>query len=174
MNLSFSEYILTKISDSIERSWDELLDPGPSSLARSHQIEHERIREEREKEKKKRKLYYTLYYLNRSKFIEEITKGEDKKFRLTPKGMLKIFKIKNKLIEKKGLIEKKSLLVIFDIPEVKKKDRDFFRRGLILLGFEKKQLSVWFSPYNLLKEVKEWTKFCKLEDCVEYFFVQEI
>jgi DNA-binding transcriptional regulator PaaX len=183
--MSFSENILIAINDFIEKfgkpiSVAEALNPGLYSMRKSHQkeheMEHERIIEEREREKKKRKLYSTLYYLKRNQFIEEITGKKDKQYRLTSKGILKIFNIKIKSASnpKKKLENNQNLLVIFDIPETKRRDRDFFRRGLMLLGFERKQLSVWISPYNSIKEVKEWVRICGIEDYVEYFFVKEI
>ena len=179
MKISFSENILIAINDFIEKfgepiSMAQALNPGLYSMQKSHQMEHERIAEEKEKEKKKRKLYSTLYSLKRSEFIEEITGKKKKRYRLTPKGILKILKIKIKVAPKKKLENNQNLLVIFDIPETKRKDRDFFRRGLTFLGFERKQLSVWFSPYNSIKEVKEWVNICGIEDYVEYFFVKEI
>ncbi len=40
----------------------------------------------------------------------------------------------------------KNLLLIYDVPEEKKKERDWFRRQLINLDFKMIQRSVWIGP----------------------------
>ncbi len=46
-------------------------------------------------------------------------------------------------------------LIIFDIPEKKRKVRDHLRSRLLALGFKKWQTSIWASPYMLPKEIEE-------------------
>ncbi|MCD6528081.1 hypothetical protein J7K44_00315, partial [bacterium] len=82
---------------------------------------------------------------------------------LTPKGRTEIIKmILWKKLEKKKW-DGKWRLIIFDIPELKRKDRDFLRRELKWIGFVEYQKSVWIFPYDMEKEIMTLLKLWKLE-----------
>lgn len=57
-------------------------------------------------------------------------------------------------------------IVIFDIEEIKKKDRDLFRNKLKELGFAKLQKSVWLTPHDFMTDMKEFIESIGLEECV--------
>jgi CRISPR-associated endonuclease Cas2 len=63
----------------------------------------------------------------------------------------------------------KNLMVMFDIPEPKKKEREWFRRHLRKLGYVMVQKSVWVGPSPLPKEFTEYTKQIKLQDSIKTF-----
>ena len=58
--------------------------------------------------------------------------------------------------------DKKWRLVVFDIPEEKRKSRDHLRRYLKMLGFGKVQRSIWISPYNFTKIIRQYADRLKL------------
>lgn len=60
-------------------------------------------------------------------------------------------------------------LVIFDIPESKRKLRDQFRNFLRQLGFGQLKSSVWLSPWNKGEKVKPYIKRHHLGDIVTQF-----
>jgi DNA-binding transcriptional regulator PaaX len=62
----------------------------------------------------------------------------------------------------------KNLIVAFDIPEKKRKYRDWLRSELIGFGFEQVQKSVWFGP-ALPKEFILYLDEIKLLDYVRFF-----
>lgn len=66
----------------------------------------------------------------------------------------------------------KNLLLLYDIPEDKKKERDWFRRTLIKFGFVMVQRSVWVGPSPLPKEFLDYTKKIGLKDAVKTFKLQ--
>lgn len=68
-----------------------------------------------------------------------------------------------------GNIGPKNLLLIYDIPEDKKREREWFRRNLIKLGFIMIQRSVWVGPSPLPKEFIEYTKSIGLKDLIKTF-----
>ncbi len=57
----------------------------------------------------------------------------------------------------------KNLLLIYDIPEIMKKERDWFRRQLKIFGFVMIQKSVWVGPSPLPKDFLDYLKMIGLE-----------
>lgn len=82
---------------------------------------------------------------------------------LTDKGIQEIlkYKMKNQHLEKPW--DGKWRLIVFDIQEATRKDRDYLRRQLKWIGFEELQKSVWIFPYEIRDELKEFIKLCKFE-----------
>lgn len=65
-------------------------------------------------------------------------------------------------------------VVIFDIPENKKRNRDAFRRKLTELGFIRLQDSVFASPYNCKNEIDFLCHFLLISDFVTLLVVAKI
>lgn len=93
-----------------------------------------------------------------------------------------IFKKENKIIKRKYLhsfvsnfkeSDSKNLLLIYDIPEEMKKERDWFRRQLISFGFIMIQRSVWVGPSPLPKEFLDYLKEIKIEDSFKTFKLEK-
>ncbi len=58
----------------------------------------------------------------------------------------------------------KNLIVMYDIPESQKKDRDWFRRHLKKFDYVMIQRSVWVGPAPLPKKFLDYLKEIKLKD----------
>ena len=65
-------------------------------------------------------------------------------------------------------------MVLFDIPENKRKERDLFRKSLQYLGYKKLQKSIWVCPYDVQKETKELIKRFNLKEFTELLLVKKI
>jgi len=63
----------------------------------------------------------------------------------------------------------KDLLIVYDIEENKKKERDWFRRHLKRFHFIMIQRSVWVGPSPLPKEFSDYLKEIKLGDSLKTF-----
>jgi len=63
----------------------------------------------------------------------------------------------------------KNLLVMFDIPEVRKVEREWFRFHLRRFGYEMIQKSVWVGPSPLPKDFLDYLKYIKLLECIKTF-----
>ena len=75
-------------------------------------------------------------------------------FYVTKKGRMEI--IRNAVKNKKNQTKKWDGIwrgIVFDIPEVKRKDRDFLRRELSWMGCKEVQKSVWITPIDIEKEL---------------------
>jgi hypothetical protein len=107
--------------------------------------------------------------LNQKGFIKKMSNGE---YIITIKG--KIFLEKNKDILKKFKTDKdknlpKDLLIVYDIQEDRKKERDWFRYHLKKFHFMMIQRSVWVGPSPLPREFSDYLKEIKLGDNLKTF-----
>ncbi len=83
---------------------------------------------------------YLKWTKERGKFFLEITeKGREK---------LRQLELRNFELPKPKRWDKKWRIIIFDIPETRKKVREQLRNTLIKIGFVKLQHSVWVYPYD--------------------------
>ncbi|MCD6500771.1 hypothetical protein J7K42_01995 [bacterium] len=107
----------------------------------------------------KPRLSKDISYLKRSKYF----KYKNDKLYLTQKGREKIIKL---IIKKrnKGKVKKwdgKWRGIIFDIPELDRRDRNFLRKELYQMGFRELQKSVWVAPFDFERELKTLLKLWK-------------
>jgi DNA-binding transcriptional regulator PaaX len=63
----------------------------------------------------------------------------------------------------------KNLIVMYDIPYLQKKERDWFRRHLIKFGYIMIQKSVWVGPSPLPKDFLYYLKEIKIGDNFKTF-----
>lgn len=63
----------------------------------------------------------------------------------------------------------KNLIVMYDIPDNLKKERDWFRRHLIKFGYIMIQKSVWVGPSPLPKDFLVYVKEIKIGDSFKTF-----
>lgn len=63
----------------------------------------------------------------------------------------------------------KNLIVMYDIPHLQKKERDWFRRQLIKFNYVMIQKSVWVGPSPLPKDFLDYLKEIKIGDKFKTF-----
>ncbi len=110
-----------------------------------------------------------LSILRKKDFVKMMPSGE---YLITIKGIAFLEKQKN--ILKKFETEKdknspKDLLIVYDIEENRKKERDWFRFHLKKFNFTMIQKSVWVGPSPLPKEFSDYLKEIKLGDNFKKF-----
>lgn len=115
---------------------------------------------------KKSELSLALKRLRENGFVELIS-DKELALRLTDKGKSKALWIKMKLEDEKW--DGKWRVIMWDIPEKRKKTRDLLRYQLKQLGFKKVQNSVWASKKNCLDLLKEYIRKVGIEDWVSVF-----
>ena len=103
--------------------------------------------------------------LERRNYIEVIKnkRGVEGGIKLTIKGKMEIIKYKIKLNLEKPKWDGKWRAVCWDIPELKRKDRDYLRRLLKWVGFKEMQKSFWIFPFDVKEEFTELIKLYKVE-----------
>ncbi len=98
---------------------------------------------------------------------EQLIVKNDSGWLLTPKGRKYLIKKYDSLIQFESPFKKndsKNLLVMFDIPETKKAEREWFRWHLKKFHYVMIQKSVWRGPSPLPKEFLDYIKKIKLYD----------
>ncbi len=79
----------------------------------------------------------------------------------------------NKFETEKNKNLPKNLLIVYDIPENKKKEREWFRRHLKKFHFKMIQKSVWVGPSPLPKEFSDYLEEIKLKDNLKIFKLEK-
>jgi len=118
----------------------------------------------------KQTFYDTVNRLGKEGYLKKIEEKGRKKYIATLKGKAKILAY----IKKDKKWDGKWRIVIFDIPENKRKMRNFFREKLSDLGFRKLQESVWICPYNIADTVEELIGLCDAKPYIHYLLVEEL
>ncbi|MCL5090630.1 MAG: hypothetical protein M1514_01325 [Patescibacteria group bacterium] len=123
----------------------------------------------------RRKQYYqTVYHSLKTGDIEKVIKNNVPCLRLTSSGKEKIQRQFSFLRFQKQKWDGKWRLVIFDIKERYRKDRDLLRIKLKELGFGMIQESVWLSPYDFLIDFREYIKSIGLDESVYALEVNDL
>lgn len=107
---------------------------------------------------KKSALRLAVYRYLKAGDIEKIIKNGEPYFKITSQGerhLTRLFPI-YKLAESGW--DGKWRVIIFDVPEIDRDNRDYLRQKLISLGFGRLQKSVYISPLDVLVDVKEYLK----------------
>lgn len=117
---------------------------------------------------KKQSINNALYQLNKNKYISK----ENDCILLSPYGRKYVENKKIRLMTFDSFFKKespKNLIVMFDIPEAKKAEREWFRFHLRKFDYEMIQKSVWVGPSPLPKDFLDYIKDIKLKECIKTF-----
>ena len=106
--------------------------------------------------------YTRTYELLKTEHIEKIIKNNKPFLRLTNLGRKKIIRDVPILAFQRKKWDRKWRIVIFDIQEKQRKKRDALRVKLKELGFGQWQKSVYISPHDFGRDMREFLKSCGL------------
>lgn len=126
-------------------------------------------------QKQSRKRFaFLVYRLKKQGYLRVLKIKDNSAVAITQRGLDKILRTEFKLMDKKLRKDNKWQMVLFDIPEDKRRSRDLFRNQLKCLGYKGLQKSIWVCPYDTLKETKELIKRYNLRKWVELLLVNKI
>jgi len=122
----------------------------------------------------KRRVGDAIKRLNNKRLIELIEKGDKIHIKITANGknLLKRFDYDDLELLKTKKWDKKWRLVIFDIPEKKKKERLAISKKLKDIGFYPMQKSVFIYPYDCRDEIDFICEFLSISRYVNYCVVE--
>ena len=114
-------------------------------------------------------------YLKNRKLIEVQRAYKEEVYKLTKLGRRRV----RKLMKSFGVVKPKKWdgkwrMVIFDIPESKKEERDIFREQLKSLGLAHVQQSAFIHPYECRDQIYYLAGNLFIKPSVRYIVVQEI
>ena len=137
---------------------------------------HDLYNLKRKYQKKQSRKYFGqfIYYLKKQGYIKIKNLEQKKGVMLTKKGLEKVLKIRIKMVKKRKRKDRKWQMIIFDIPEKKRKLRKLFREYLKTLGYKLLQKSVWVCPYDVYKETEEIVRRYSLDPYIRFFLIEEI
>lgn len=120
----------------------------------------------------------SLYFskLRKLKLISIERVGNEEKIVLTENGreILLRFDYENLEIKKNKIWDRFFRLVIFDIPEKRRRERDLFRFKIKELGFIKFNDSVWIYPYMCQKEIDFIANYLGIGKYMHFALVKDI
>ena len=128
------------------------------------------------REKDKEHFSHEIYRLKRAGFIKKYFLGKEEMVELLAKGRKKInnYLIQNLTISQPKKWDRKWRIVIYDITDAKKNEREYIRRKLEELGFLKIQESVWVYPFDCLREIRFLKGLFFLSPYVQYIVAEKI
>jgi hypothetical protein len=127
-----------------------------------------------ERKKQRRQFAQFIYYLKNRGYIKIANLKEKQGVLLTAKGKQKALRMDIELSQKKRRKDKKWIMVMYDIPEKKKRKRTLLRDLLQSLGFQCFQKSIWVCPYDVFKKTQEIIASYSLDPYVRIFLIEEI
>jgi hypothetical protein len=163
---------LYKCIEGASRTYD-LIAP-PRSLYQYVYRDTAYLRKEYARRKAKRTFSQFIYYLQMQGYIKVKAIEGVKGMMLTPKGSERVLQIKRKLKEKKKRKDKKWIMIIFDIPEEKKRLRESLRAALVDLEYQQLQKSVWVCAYDVYEETEEAIRYHQIMAYVKIFLIEEV
>lgn len=132
---------------------------------------------ERKKKEKYNQVWQSFYYLKKQRAIE-LVKEEDNCliYKISEKGKTKIkkFILDELAIKEPGQWDEKWRLVIFDIPETKRKARYALVQKLREMGFYQCQKSVWIHPFPCVTEIEFLKDIFNIHSSVKTFIIDEM
>lgn len=110
----------------------------------------------------------TIYYMKKNNLISDSDKG----WHLTPLGKKYMKKKEDSLRQFEHSFSKeapKNLILMFDVPETKKAEREWLRWHLKKFNYAMIQKSVWVGPSPLPKEFSDYLEKIKLKKSIKTF-----
>jgi len=114
-----------------------------------------------------------IYRLKKRELIKAPDWNPKEGIIITKKGIERIFHVTLKLKGQKRRSDGKWQMVVFDIPETRRKARNQIRSYLKRLGYKQFQQSIWISPFDVLRETQNIISHCNAEDYIKIFLVEK-
>lgn len=124
----------------------------------------------------RRRIYDAVKRLNNKRLIELVEKNNELYIKITDNGkkLTRSFDYDNLELPQSKKWDKKWRLVVFDIPNKKKKERRAFSKKLKVIGFYPIQESVFIYPYDCCDEVDFICEFLSINRFVNYCLVESL
>ena len=124
----------------------------------------------------RRLIYNAVRRLNQKRLVELVGKGDKLYIKITSNGkkVVKNFDYDDIELAKPKTWDKKWRLVIFDIPDKKKKERRALSKKVKDIGFYALQESVFVYPYDCCDEIDFICEFLSISRFVNYCIIESV
>ena len=124
----------------------------------------------------RRRIHEAIKRLNQKRLVELMEKNGKLYVKITTNGkqLVRNFDYDDLELPQFKTWDKKWRLVIFDIPDKKRKERQVFSKKLKDLGFYPLQESVFVYPYDCRDEIDFICEFLSINRCVNYCLVETL
>ncbi|HEX9721968.1 MAG TPA: CRISPR-associated endonuclease Cas2 [Candidatus Paceibacterota bacterium] len=133
-----------------------------------------KMRKEYERKRRRKDFSQFVYYLKKKGYIRIKNLEQTEGVVLTEKGLERLTETRKLFVERKKRKDGRWQMIIFDIPEEKRKLRRMLREYLSFLGYEMLQQSVWVCPYDVEKETEEFLREYSIDPYVKLFLIKQI
>lgn len=130
--------------------------------------------EKHQKEKERIGFSKMIQKLKQNGCLKMLKIKNNKAIMITSKGLGKLFKNQLKTTIRTKRKDGKWQMILFDIPENRRKQRNYFRKSLQYLGYQQLQKSIWVCPYNTLEKTKALIKRYNIKPFVELLLINKI
>jgi len=124
----------------------------------------------------RKRIYEAIRRLNQKRLVELIEKSDKLYIKITDSGkqLIKSFDYDNLQLPKLKKWDKKWRMVIFDIPNEKRRERQTFSAKLKEIGFYPLQESVFIYPYECRDEIDFICEFLLIGRYTNYCIVESL
>ncbi|MDO8574819.1 MAG: hypothetical protein Q7R61_00900 [bacterium] len=124
----------------------------------------------------RRRIYEAIRRLNQKRLVELIEKGDKLYIKITDGGKKLVinFDYDNLELPKLKKWDKKWRLIIFDVPNEKRRERQAFSMKLKEIGFYPLQESVFIYPYECRDEIDFICEFLSIGRYVNYCIIESL
>lgn len=133
-----------------------------------------KVRKEYERKRRRKNFSQLIYYLKRKGYVKIKNLQEVEGVVLTEKGLERAVRTRKLRVDRKKRKDGRWQMIIFDIPEEKRKLRRVLRGYLVFLGYQMLQRSVWVCPYDVEKETEQFLREYSIDPYVKLFLIKEI
>ncbi len=174
MKLPISDQVLWSVFNFFKKTHEAYVSLTPRSMKNILSPEMAEIRRSIQSKRDTKYFSQVIYYLKKKGYIHIEQLAGKRGILLTKKGDERVLRIQQKLGLKPKRKDGKWQMIIFDIPEEKKKLRELLRSTLRFFGYEYLQDSVWVCPYDVEKETEQFLQENSLDAYVRIFLIEEI
>jgi hypothetical protein len=133
-----------------------------------------KMRKEYERKRRRKDFSQFVYYLKKKGYIKVKKLEGVEGVVLTREGAERALKAKILFVKRQKRKDGRWQMIIFDIPEEKRKLRHMLRQHLVFLGYELLQQSVWVCPYEVERETEQFLREYSLDPFIKLFLIKEI
>ena len=131
-----------------------------------------------DKRSREREYYRLVRYMRQQNLLSPVdnTKNYQHGLILSEKGLKRVKQanINSLTIDMQDVWDEKWRIVLFDIPEVSKRNRDYFTTKLKSLGFVQLQRSVWIHSFPCREKIASITEHCGVRKYITYIETSHI